>query len=134
MDATSKQVLDAFGEAVIREVYDRSCKYLFDVISRGMKGNEPDPLHLAYQSLDPATAKLLRQFLFEAVDQTFAQFLAFIDNHNVAIPFLTTGGDTVRTNTPRAQLRSSSRQTFARAVAASERGDWGMHWDSAAAH
>jgi hypothetical protein len=95
MDATSKQVLDAFGEAVIREVYDRSCKYLFDVISRGMKGNEPDPLHLAYQSLDPATAKLLRQFLFEAVDQTFAQFLAFIDNHNVSIPILTTGGDTM---------------------------------------
>lgn len=95
MDANSKQALDAFGESVVHEVYDRSCEYLFDVISRGMKGNKPDPLHLAYQSLDPATAKLLRQFVLEAVDQTFAQFLAFIENHNPSLPFPSQAGEII---------------------------------------
>ncbi|QDU97655.1 hypothetical protein [Lignipirellula cremea] len=87
MDPASRQALDAFGKAVVHEVYDRSCKYLFDVISRGMRGNKPDPLHNGYQALDPVAASLLRKFMLEAVDQTFAQFLAFIENHQIAVPF-----------------------------------------------
>ena len=92
MDAESKNALDAFGEAAVREIYDRSCQYLYDKISRGMRGNNPDPLHAAYQSLDPATAAILRQFLVEAVDQTFAQFLDFFDNHEIPIQFPTADG------------------------------------------
>ena len=95
MTPVQKQALDAFGKAVVREVFDRSCQYLHDTISRGMKGNKPDPLHLAYQSLDPAAATVLRKFLTEAVDQTFAQFLAFIDAHQIQIPFQAEGGETV---------------------------------------
>jgi len=92
MAPESKDVLDAFGEDIVHEVYDRSCKYLFDVISHGMKGNRPDPLHLAYRALDPATATVMRQFLTEAVDQTFAQFLAFIDNHQISIHYRSKNG------------------------------------------
>lgn len=92
MAPVSKETLDAFGKAVIHEVYDSSCQYLFDVISHGMKGTRPDPLHLAYKSLDPEAAAVLRQFLTEAVDQTFAQFLAFFDTHKIAILFPSENG------------------------------------------
>lgn len=92
MGPESKDALNAFGEAVVHEVYDRSCEYLLNVISHGMKGNRPDPLHEAYRSLDPAAAAVLRQFLTEAVDQTFAQFLAFIDNHEIEIQFPSKNG------------------------------------------
>jgi hypothetical protein len=87
MDTESQQALDAFGKAVVSEVYDRTCKFLHDTMTRGMRGNKPDPLHIAYQELDPATAAFVRQFLVVAVDQTFAQFLAFIDNHQIQIRF-----------------------------------------------
>ena len=87
-----KQALDSFGEAIVREVYDRSCQYLLDTISHGMKGNKPDPLNLAYQALDPASATVLRKFLVEAVDQTFAQFLAFLDVHQIRVPIQSSDG------------------------------------------
>lgn len=87
MDPKAKKTLDAFGKAVVNEVYDRSCDFVQTTISRGMRGNKPDPLHVAYQKLDPATAAFVRQFLLMAVDQTFAQFLAFIDSHQIPIKF-----------------------------------------------
>ena len=95
MDRESKEALDAFGKAVVQEVYDRACSHLLAVISRGMKGSRPDPLNLAYTSLDTATAAVLREFLTHAVDQTFAQFLAFFDRHEIPIHFPSQNGSMV---------------------------------------
>jgi hypothetical protein len=90
-----RKALDEFGKAVTKEVFDRSCSFLQDTISHGMNGNKPDPLCIAYNSLDPKSAEVLRVFLKLAVDQTFAQFLNFFDVHEIPIPFATSSGAVV---------------------------------------
>ena len=81
-----KRALDQFGEQAVREVFDRTCEHLRCTISRGMRGTRPDPLFEAYASLDNESAEILHKFLIEAVDQTFAQFLHFLDEHEIPLP------------------------------------------------
>lgn len=95
MNSREKDALNEFGKLIVTEVYDRACEFLQGTISHGMRGIRPDPAFLAYQSLDDKSAEILRQFLILAVDQTFAQFLAFLDSHEIPIPFKTSIGDVV---------------------------------------
>lgn len=95
MTADEAEALDKFGQMVVREVFDQSCEYLQGVISHRMKGLKPDPLHLAYKSLNDESAAVLRRFLWYAVDQTFAQFLNFLDVHQVAVLITTASGKTI---------------------------------------
>jgi hypothetical protein len=90
-----KEALDEFGKAAVHEVYDRAIEFLQDTMAHGMKGIKPDPLHIAYRNLDAHSAEVLRRFLIEAVDQTFAQFLHFFDVHAIPIRFQTTSGEEV---------------------------------------
>jgi len=86
MKPDEKKALDVLGKLLVEEVFDQSCRYLQVVICRGMRGQKPDPLHEAYASLDDESATVLRRFLLEAVDQTFAQFLHFLDMHEFPLP------------------------------------------------
>lgn len=95
MAPEQKEALDTFGRMVVEEVYDRSCEFLRATISHGMRGGKPDPLHLAYESLDEKSAEVLRQFLVEAVDQTFAQFLHFLDLHAIPVHVNIESGESV---------------------------------------
>jgi hypothetical protein len=95
MTPEQKEGLDDFGKMLVAEVYDRACEVLHGTISHGMKGIKPDPFHLAYQSLDEKSKEVLRRFVMEAVDQTFAQFLNFLDVHKISIPVKTSSGEVV---------------------------------------
>jgi hypothetical protein len=86
MTPNEKLALEMFGRRVVKDVYDGSCEYLQAVMAHGMKGKNPDPLHVAYCSLDERSAQIVRRFVVEAVDQTFARFLHFLDTSQVPIP------------------------------------------------
>jgi hypothetical protein len=95
MTASEREAVNEFGKLAVREVYDRALEFLQDTMTRGMKGVKPDPLHLAYRTLDPQSAAVLRRFVVEAVDQTFAQFLDFFDVHEIPVCFRTDSGEVV---------------------------------------
>ena len=95
MTPSERKALDEFGSAVVREVYDRAIEFLQDTMTHGMKGIEPDPLHLAYRDLDAQSAAVVQQFVVQAVDQTFAQFLHFFDVHSIPLRFKTSSGEEV---------------------------------------
>lgn len=95
MTPEEQAAVEEFGRLLVRDVYDQSIDVLHTMISRGLQGNKPDPMQLEYESLDNASAELVRRFMHTAVDQTFAHFLSFFDAHDIPIPFPTDSGSEI---------------------------------------
>ncbi len=87
MTPDPKTTLEEFGKLLIRDAYDQTIDVLHTLLSRGLRGARKDELHLAYESLDERTQKLVRQLMQKAVDQMFAHCLNFFDAHEIPIAF-----------------------------------------------
>ena len=97
MAPEQKQALEKFGKQIVNEVFDRSCNVLEMIMSHGTKkkGGKTDKLYLAFRSLDQRSAEVVRLFTLMAIDQTFAQFLNYLDEHEIVIPMETNSGEFV---------------------------------------
>ncbi|MBS0262751.1 MAG: hypothetical protein JSS02_12425 [Planctomycetes bacterium] len=85
MNQDEIESLTTVGKILIEEVFDRSCEYLQTKITRGMTGNRPDPMQQSFEALDENAKRVALRFMFDAVDQTFAQFLNFLEAHDVPL-------------------------------------------------
>ena len=95
MTTSETQALEEFGKAFIVEVFDASCKALKAKMTQGSSGREPDPLQLAYQSLDEESATLLRRYVAESIGGTLCAFLHCLDWKDVPVNYKTKSGDVV---------------------------------------
>lgn len=85
MTTEEKTALQKFGKMLTEEVYDSTFECLQGIMLHGMRGKKLDPFHVAYRSLDARSADVVRRFVVEAIGQTLAQFLNFLDVHEVPI-------------------------------------------------
>lgn len=95
MTGEEREALDTFGSNVVAEVYDRACAVLQGTISHGMTGSAPDPMYRDYRSLDDRSADILRRYVILAIDQTFAHFLYFLDEHQIPLVVRTESGQEI---------------------------------------
>ncbi|MBS0266810.1 MAG: hypothetical protein JSS02_33090 [Planctomycetes bacterium] len=89
MNEDQQAALETFGKMLTEEVFDRACAYLQAKVTRGMTGTQEDPMQQAYLSLDDSAKRVVNRLMFDAVDQTFAQFLNFLEVHEIPLPVVT---------------------------------------------
>jgi len=80
-----QQILDAFGDNLIREVRDQTCKFLQAVIAGKVRGDRSQELYHKYTTLTPENAAVVHEFLVEAVDDCLHAFLQFLEAHEIGV-------------------------------------------------
>ena len=95
MTSKSPDGLEEFGQAMIYGVYDNALGVEQMIMTRGVARLNPDPRQVGYQALTAQEADVLRRFVVEAVNTTFAKCLQFFVRHNIALPYKSEYGTTV---------------------------------------
>jgi len=96
MDKADRDVLDEFGEKVIREVRDDACHFIQRVISGQMQDRTSAQYFGEYERLDAASASVLHHFLAAAVDACLVRFLHFLEVNDIEVLYRkSTGPDRV---------------------------------------
>jgi hypothetical protein len=88
-------VLDEFGEMVVRDVYDHVISLMADMMSSPSLDPSWQRIHTAYTTLDDRSAKVVQSLVMDAIDQTFANFLNFFDAREIKVMMNSKGGKTV---------------------------------------
>ena len=93
--SSQKDALDQFGKMLIGEVYDTACDEMRRAISRPLRGIKPNDTYEQFARLDPDSRPFVRQLVVDAISQTLAQFLHFIDVHAIPLPIKSESGEGV---------------------------------------
>lgn len=73
------------GRLLIDEVYDRACAEMHRTITVSKRGIQPNKIATEFGRLDNEAANLVRYLIVDSIGQCFAQFLYFIETHEVPL-------------------------------------------------
>src|SRR5437868_1947294 len=95
MPEKKRNVLDEFGEMVVADVYDGAIDLMADVMSHSSRDPSWQRMHKAYCTLDDRAAKVVQGLVMDAIDQTFARFLYFLEAREIKLIVTSKGGKPV---------------------------------------
>ena len=80
---------------MVEQVYDASFRQLSMIMTRPMRSSHRAKLFHVFRSLKPEVQSLVQDFVAEAIDRTFIEFLHLFEVYNTPLPFRSSSGEIV---------------------------------------